>query len=86
MTIREWIDTLPSTVRDRALANTVAMEKKDGDDILTRLEPSLYHALSGAFYWEHTPEGHNYWSAFANAAKMQSTAPMLAKEENEDNS
>lgn len=53
-TIKEWFNDLPEDVREKALRNT--------DDLrLESTELSLKSALIGAFAWEDTPEGGDYW-------------------------
>jgi hypothetical protein len=57
-TIREWYNELPEEVREKALANTA-------EDELDTMEPDLYNALAGMFWWEETPEGFLYWAEVA---------------------
>lgn len=57
-TIREWLETLPDDIRDRALANVNAQRAELHMDLV---EPSLSEAVHGAFSWLLTPEGCDYW-------------------------
>lgn len=59
-TIKEWVDTLPTDIREMAYINTkIDVLKNKG------LEPSLYKGISGAFIWDLTPEKHMFWSLVA---------------------
>ena len=53
-TIIEWFNLLPPVLRKLALENI----KKGNGEII---ENSLRFALSGAFNWEKTPQGHSFW-------------------------
>ena len=81
-TLGEWLEELPVEVRVKAIVNTWA---QDGtQEVLDVPESDLYNALSGAFKWDETPEGHEYWSALAHAAKLQSRGILYAEEVNEN--
>ncbi len=69
--ILEWLQTLPSEIREKAIQNTAAQEREE-----TRT--NLYLALKGAFIWRHSPEGHDYWRDIANQYK-----PLIKKYKNE---
>lgn len=54
-TIRQWFeDTLPREYAERAIKNTSARMLSDTAQTITS-------ALSGAFKWEKTPEGSDFW-------------------------
>ena len=53
-TIIEWFDLLPQVLKRLALEN---IEKNNS----VVLKDSLRFALSGAFNWEKTPQGHSFW-------------------------
>lgn len=53
-TIKQWFSLLPPDIRERAIANT----KKA---MLRFLDSSFSEAIKGAFIWESSPEGHEYW-------------------------
>jgi hypothetical protein len=53
-TTKEWIDTLPQDIKERAYNHTE-------NDRLENLEPSLSEAIFGAFVWSEKPEGHKFW-------------------------
>lgn len=53
-TRKEWIDTLPEDIRERAY--------KYIDDLSsTLLHSTLYFAISCSFVWGETAEGHRFW-------------------------
>ena len=54
-TIKEWLETLEEPYRTQALNN---LDSDTEDDIVL----NLYTALSCAFVWESTLEGHGYWA------------------------
>ena len=70
-TRKEWIDTLPDDIRERAY-------KYAEKDILGRLEPGLFPAISGAFVWDETPEEHEFWSLVARS-KFDEARVLLTK-------
>lgn len=53
-TIIEWFDLLPQVLKRLALEN---IEKNNS----VVLRGSLHLALSCAFDWEKTPQGHSFW-------------------------
>jgi hypothetical protein len=53
-TKKDWIDTLPEDIRERAYNYTE--KSRQGN-----LEYSLFEAILGAFLWDKTSEGHNFW-------------------------
>lgn len=56
MTIKEWLESIDDKeVRDRALKNSY----KYGVNEVK--EPNLSEAILGAFRWDETPEGAEYW-------------------------
>lgn len=57
-TIREWLETLPDGIRERAIKN--AEDSKW--DVLGQCDDSLSQALRGAFIWSDTKENHAFWS------------------------
>ncbi len=59
-TVREWLECLPEPYRGQALANAEKSNMLDGR------HESLYDALSSAFYWEGSPQGHDYWSEYSS--------------------
>lgn len=61
-TTKEWLDTLPEPYRSQALMNTPY--EGWGED-----RRDLEDALWGAFIWEDSPEGHNYWKSLAVRAE-----------------
>lgn len=59
-TTKDWIDTLPEDIRERAYKYT----KKD---MQGNLESMLSEAILGAFVWAKTSEGHKFWSLVAKS-------------------
>jgi len=67
MTRLEWFDKkLPGEIRDKAIEN---MKKEAGDYCseiqLERECPSFFDAVSGAFIWNKSNEGHAFWRQVA---------------------
>lgn len=56
-TIREWFEELEEPYRTQAISNS----KKFNPGGLDLQDRSLSDALTSAFLWESTPEGHDYW-------------------------
>ncbi len=61
-TIEKWLETLPSPIKEKALANLV----KGRED---RKEENLSDALDEAFNWKKTDEGFDYWYDIDKLAK-----------------
>lgn len=55
-TIKEWFNDLPEDVREKALKNT-------NEAVLKQKSINLKMALLGAFTWEFSPEGYEYWKS-----------------------
>lgn len=66
MTIKMWFDYLPADVRQKAIANMVEEELSWEVDTLER-------ALKGAFLFEETNEGEQYWINVLNSVKEPPT-------------
>lgn len=58
-TIKQWFETLDEPYKSQAIACT------DADRLHIECE-SLYSAVSGAFTWGNTEQGHMYWSSVAD--------------------
>lgn len=58
-TTKEWIDTLPQDIRERAYKYTDGLS-------LTLLQSTLCCAISCLFVWSKTSEGYKFWSLVAN--------------------
>lgn len=71
-TRKEWIDTLPEDIRERAYKYT---EK----DMLGLLKPTLFEAISGAFVWDITSEKHKFWSLVAKGEFDQARQLLINK-------
>ena len=70
-TRKDWIDTLPEDIRERAYRYA---EK----DLLGRLKHTLSEAILGAFVWDETPEEHEFWSLVAKG-KFDESRELLTK-------
>ena len=55
-TIKQWLETLPSPIREKALAN-LYIGKEDKE------EENLSDALCEGFGWREAKEGKDYWKA-----------------------
>jgi hypothetical protein len=55
-TIREWLNELPEDVRDKAIANT------EENVLAIKFYTNLADALNGAFIWEESQQGFDYWN------------------------
>lgn len=53
-TIREWLNDLPEDIRVRAFRNAKP-------ELIELEKSNLERALSGAFVWSDTIEGHEFW-------------------------
>jgi len=53
-TIREWFNDLEEPYKTQALENT-------GEKSLKIIAESMSEALSSAFYWADSYQGHQYW-------------------------
>lgn len=72
-TRKEWIDTLPQDIRERAYNHTENYR-------LETLEPTLYLAILGAFLWDGTDEGNLFWHLVARGEFDQARALLPKKE------
>lgn len=68
MTKLEYFQTLPPGVRNKAIKNTVNLNR-EGCAMLFSEHGSLHSALSCAFAWEDTPEGNTFWRNIASKPK-----------------
>jgi hypothetical protein len=62
-TIKEYLETLPEPYRSQALKNTYKIHLDEAG------KDSVGHALKSAFFWESSPEGHDYWENFYHSLK-----------------
>lgn len=60
--IRKWLHELPEPIRTRALKNMRDIKK---DVVLT----SISDAIIGAFDWDSTKQGYDYWNDLYNKYK-----------------
>jgi hypothetical protein len=77
-TIREWLSELSEPYRSQALENMNNDKEADGD----RLRDSLFSAISGAFVWSKSIEGHEYWSDFSSSLMVVKSNRKIAEEIN----
>jgi hypothetical protein len=65
-TIKKYLGKLPEPYRTQAIENS--------KDWSNKLEvESLSQAISNAFIWNNTPQGHNYWENFVINLKKNET-------------
>lgn len=55
-TVKEWLEELPEPYRSQALKNTK-------EELLKIEEVSADQAVFGAFRWDKTPQGFQYWDS-----------------------
>jgi hypothetical protein len=72
-TIEEWLTLLEPGIRDKARANWKA---QTGRRIREEEQyGSFAAALSAAFFWSQTPEGHNFWYSIHEDPLMETRKP-----------
>ena len=72
-TEKEWIDTLPQDIRERAY--------NCADNFSTRLlKSTLVEAISCSFVWDETSEGHEFWYLVAKG-EFDEARELLHKKE-----
>lgn len=56
--IKEWLKELPEPIRE------LAIKRHEEGRLENKFMDSIYDALNGAFDWERTKEGDNFWYAW----------------------
>lgn len=74
-TILNWLETLPSPIRERAIEN--CRVSFNGDT--TVVKKSVGDALVAAFSWENSPEGLDYWNRIYEGLLNPSLEELKAK-------
>lgn len=64
-TIKEWLEELPTEIKEKAFYNVHRLTVFP-NIILEFKEGSIKDAISSAFIWECTDEGHEYWESIYN--------------------
>lgn len=59
-TLKEWLEELPTEVKEKALNNVYKLNINP-ELALRYREESLKSAIMGAFIWMETEEGNDYW-------------------------
>lgn len=60
--VSEWLAEIEDAeIRKKAIANFKASSSIDCE------ESNMWHAIFGAFTWEDTPEGYDYWMAIRDS-------------------
>jgi len=59
-TLREWFNMLKKEYRTKAFENTKRQT------LLEQGQSSMWDAITGAFFWDEPPEGHDYWTNIAH--------------------
>ena len=62
----EWLGDLTATQKKKAIAN---VKKNDNASLKGDYFSSLSSALKGAFVWDETTEGREYWQKIYKANK-----------------
>ncbi len=70
-TTKEWIDTLPADIRERAYKHTE-------ERWLKKFSATLRDCILDAFSWNETPEKHIFWSLVAES-KFEEARQLLTK-------
>lgn len=65
-TKKEWIETFPEPYKTQAMKNTEDQDQTRMFSFEKEKLPIAAIALSFAFQWSETPEGHQYWEDFYN--------------------
>ena len=66
--IRTWLKKLPKEVEDKAKGNIIKCGLHGTmtySRVLNMTKLTLGHAISAAFIWSATKEGHRYWADLA---------------------
>lgn len=61
-TVKEWLELLDEPYRTKAL-------ERCNKNCLHYKESNMYLAIAGAFMWEDTEEGFEYWRMVAHGGK-----------------
>lgn len=72
-TRKEWIDTLPEDIRERAHKHTYDFSTK-------LLKSTLFDAIACSFDWDETAEGHRFWH-LVSKGKFDQARELLPKKE-----
>lgn len=67
MTVKDQLLKLPADIAEKALINARSTAIFIESD-------SICDALLCAFYWDQTPQGHDYWEAIFNAYEADETS------------
>jgi hypothetical protein len=59
-TIKEWLEELKPEHRELSIKNAVELSRSP-TILLATHEESLSEAIAGAFAWNKTQQGHDYW-------------------------
>lgn len=68
-TIRELLMELPEDVRDAAINNCIALNPTGVINEISKRQ-DLYGAISCAFFWAESPEGHDFWENIQSKLKI----------------
>jgi hypothetical protein len=76
--LKLFLDNLTPIEFNKAFANTNYFYKNEGDLPLQKLCENFSDALLGAFNWENSPEGHEYWANILGKNCMQEEVTNVA--------
>lgn len=68
-TITQWLKELPESHKSKAINNlnrSRRLRRNTKGYRYTNKYLSLFRAMSCAFEWKETPQGHRFWSDFAS--------------------
>jgi hypothetical protein len=70
MTVKNYLLQLPADVSEKAIINTQI-------EVLDQPCDGICDALLMAFYWDKTPQGHDYWEGIYNAYESDTDAEKM---------
>lgn len=76
-TVKEWLSELPEPYKARALANLC--REGANKHAATMLRKNIPDALSIAFMWNVSPEGHDFWKAVAKHFEKGTPLPIIKR-------
>lgn len=63
-TVKEWIETISDkTVKEKMYFNVENYGSVSGRVKLKKRYEYMHNAICGMFFWDYSPEGHDFWEA-----------------------
>ena len=78
-TIKEWFNELPDGYRALALKNAIDFN----ENVINIDCKDICEAMSVAFIWDHTIEGHDFWSKVYDHYFPRPSHPPLPNSQNQ---